>query len=84
MEAASMAIMGMGKASALLICRIVFKLFHSKSNSHFFFLWLADDVEVCGENEEQFEDAEKWVSYQLHNLGHKLKSTVETLFVVDK
>lgn len=54
-----MAIMGMGKASALLICRIVFKLFHSNSNSHFFFLWLADDVEICGENEEQFEDAEK-------------------------
>lgn len=55
-----MATMEMSKASALLISRIVCKLFHSNSNLHFFFFfWLADDVETCGENEEQFEDAEK-------------------------
>ena len=58
-----MATMEMGKASASLNSRIFFKWFHSNSNYnlHFFlfFSWLADDVETRGENEEQFEDADK-------------------------
>ena len=79
-----MATMEMGKASALLNSRIIFKLFHSNSNYnlHFFLYFLGLQMKHV----ERTKNSLKMLTnkYQLHNLGHKLKLTVETLFVVDK